>query len=66
MSDKNAKNNTKAINHRISTYVWKLSSEIEGGVKRNVPFYDVPAVKGYAIEIAKDFLDFGVRDACNF
>ena len=66
MSDKNAKNNTKAINKRISTNVWKLSSEIEGGVKHNVPFYDVPAVKGHAIEIFKDFLDFGVRDACNF
>jgi hypothetical protein len=66
MPDKNAKNNTKAINNRISTYVWKLSREIEGGQKRDVPFYDVPAVKGHAIEIVKDFLDFGVRDACNF
>ena len=66
MPDKNAKNNTKAINNRISTYVWKLSSEIEGGKKRDVPFYDVPAVKGHAKEIVKEFFYFGVRDACNF
>jgi hypothetical protein len=66
MSDKNAKNNAKAINNRISTNVWKLAREIEGGRKRDVPFYDVPAVKGYAKEIVNDLLDFGVRDACNF
>ena len=66
MPDKNAKNNTKAINNRISTNVWKLYSEIEGGAKRNVPFYGVPAVKKHAKKIVNDFLDFGVRDACNF
>ena len=66
MPYKNNKINTKAVNNKISTLLWKLYSEIEGGAKRNVPFYDVPAVKGHAREIVKDFFDFGVRDACNF
>jgi hypothetical protein len=66
MSDKKAKIKTTAVNNRISTLVWKLYSEIEGGVKYDVPFYHVRAVKEYATDILKVFLDFGVRDACNF
>lgn len=65
MPAKNAKRKTNAVNIRISTLVWKLSCEIEGGMKRDVPFYDIPAVKEHATDIVNFFLDFGVRDACN-
>ena len=64
MPAKNAKIKTNVVNNRISTLIWKLSSGIEGGIKRDVPFYEIPAVKEYATDIVKVFLDFGVRDAC--
>ena len=58
MSDKSTK---VPVNIRISTLVWKLHNAIESAKEQDISFTEVEAIRKYAIDSYKFFLEHGVR-----
>ena len=49
------------VNIRISTLVWKLHKAIESAKEQDISFTEVEAIRKYAIDSYKLFLEHGVR-----
>ena len=59
MSDKGTK---VPVNIRISTLVWKLHNAIESAKEQHISFTEVEAIRKYAIDSYKLFLEHGLLD----